>query len=203
MASSRERVVTAAMRLFGERGYSSTTIAQIEAAAGLSPGAGGIYRHFPSKRAILETGVAAQIDGQANLVAMIKDPGAPESLPLRDRLLVVARASLRRLEQEQDLNRLVMRDLSQFPVLLDRVGREDIGPVFRAFAGWLRSEAVDEVDQDWDAIAMALMGAVTHFWILGDIFGLHPAGIEEDRYLAAVVSLAECALTAAQGKGNR
>ena len=30
---------------------------------------------------------------------------------------------------------------------------------------------------------MALMGAVTHFWILGDIFGLHPAEIEEGRYL--------------------
>jgi AcrR family transcriptional regulator len=203
MASPRERIVTAAMRLFGERGYSGTTVAQIEAAAGLSPGAGGIYRHFPSKRAILEAGLAAQIAGQADLIAMIEEPGALESLPLRDRLLIVAGAGLRRLEQEQDLNRLVMRDLSQFPELLDRVGREDIAPVFRAFAGWLRSQAVDEVDQDWDAIAMALMGAVTHFWILGDIFGLHPAGIEEDRYLSAVAALAECVLTPAERKGNR
>src|SRR4029453_17315621 len=134
MASARERVVTAAMRLFGERGYSGTTIAQIEAAAGLSPGAGGVYRHFPSKRAILEAGVAAQIAGQADLVAMIKEPGALESLSLRDRLSIVARAGLRRLEQEQDLNRLAMRDLSQFPELLDRIGREDIAPVFRPFS---------------------------------------------------------------------
>jgi AcrR family transcriptional regulator len=203
MASARERVVTAAMRLFGERGYSGTTIAQIEAAAGLSPGAGGVYRHFPSKRAILEAGVAAQIAGQADLIAMIKDPGALESLPLRDRLLIVARAGLRRLEQEHDLNRLAMRDLSQFPEQLDRVGREDIAPVFRAFAEWLRSQAASEVDQDWDAIAMTLMGAVTHFWIVGDIFGLHPAGITEDRYLSAVAALAECVLTPAEGKDDR
>jgi AcrR family transcriptional regulator len=203
MASPRERIVTAAMRLFGERGYSGTTVAQIEAAAGLSPGAGGIYRHFPSKRAILEAGLAAQIAGQADLIAMIEEPGALESLPLPDRLLIVAGAGLRRLEEEQDLNRLVMRDLSQFPELLDRVGREDIAPVFQAFAGWLRSQAVDEVDQDWDAIAMALMGAVTHFWILGDIFGRHPAEIEEGRYLSAVVALAECVLSSAHRKGNR
>ena len=203
MASPRERVLTAAMRLFGEHGYTATTIAQIEAAAGLSPGAGGLYRHFPSKRAVLEAGVAAQIAGQAGLVAMINDQGARESLPLRDRLLIVAQAGLRRLEQEQDLNRLVMRDLSQFPELLERVGSDDIGPVFRAFAGWLRSQSTDQVDRDWDAIAMVLMGAVTHFWIPGDIFGLHPAGIDEDRYLSAVVALAQCVLTPAQRKDDQ
>jgi AcrR family transcriptional regulator len=198
MASPRERVLTAAMRLFGEHGYSGTTIAQIEAAAGLSPGAGGLYRHFPSKRAVLEAGVATQIAGQADLVAMINKTGALESVPLGDRLLMVAQAGLRRLEQEQDLNRLVMRDLSQFPELLDQVGRDDIAPVFRAFAGWLRSQSADRVDRDWDAIAMVLMGAVTHFWLLGDIFGRHPTGIDEDRYLSAVVALAQSVLTPAQ-----
>jgi AcrR family transcriptional regulator len=198
MASPRERVLTAAMRLFGEHGYSGTTIAQIEAAAGLSPGAGGLYRHFPSKRAVLEAGVATQIAGQADLVAMINKTGALESVPLGDRLLMVAQAGLRRLEQEQDLNRLVMRDLSQFPELLDQVGRDDIAPVFRAFAGWLRSQSADQVDRYWDAIAMVLMGAVTHFWLLGDIFGLHPTGIDEDRYLSAVVALAQSVLTPAQ-----
>jgi AcrR family transcriptional regulator len=203
MASPRERILTAAMRLFGERGYSATTITQIEAAAGLSTGAGGIYRHFPSKRAILEAGVADQIAGQADLVAMIDDSGAPESLPLHERLLILARAGLRRLDQEQDLNRLVMRDLSQFPELLDRVGREDIAQVFRASAGWLRRQAAGQVDRDWDAIAMALMGAVAHFWILSDIFGLHPAEIDEDRYISAVVTLAQCVLMPAERKGGR
>lgn len=39
--STRERILTEAMRLFGEKGYEATTIAEIEAAAGLTPGSGG------------------------------------------------------------------------------------------------------------------------------------------------------------------
>lgn len=194
---SRDRVLEAAMRLFGERGYTGTTIAQIEQAAGLSPGAGGSYRHFRSKEEILAAGIAAQIAGQASLVGVFADSAIFAGLPLRERLLVVARAGLRRLEQEQDLNRLVLRDLAQFPDLLDRVGRDDIAQVFTVFAGWLRSQAGDADSQDWDAVAVALMGAVTHFWILRDIFGTHPTGITEDRYLAAVTDLAEAMLARA------
>ena len=50
--AARDRVLAAAMRLFAEHGFAATTITQIEQAAGLSQGAGGIYRHFPSKVAI-------------------------------------------------------------------------------------------------------------------------------------------------------
>ncbi|HEY3008994.1 MAG TPA: helix-turn-helix domain-containing protein, partial [Micromonosporaceae bacterium] len=50
--STKDTIVAAAMELFGRQGYHATTVAQIEAAAGLSAGAGGLYRHFPSKRAL-------------------------------------------------------------------------------------------------------------------------------------------------------
>ncbi|MGH9208726.1 MAG: TetR/AcrR family transcriptional regulator, partial [Acidimicrobiales bacterium] len=40
---TRERLVTEAMRLFGEQGYKATSVAQIEAAAGLAPGSGALY----------------------------------------------------------------------------------------------------------------------------------------------------------------
>lgn len=45
---TRQRIIAEAMRLFGGQGYATTTIAQIESATGLSPGSGGLYRHFPS-----------------------------------------------------------------------------------------------------------------------------------------------------------
>lgn len=53
----RDRILHAAMDLFGRQGFRATTIAEIEEAAGLSPGAGGIYRHFASQRALLEAGL--------------------------------------------------------------------------------------------------------------------------------------------------
>lgn len=48
--STKERLVTEAMRLFGEQGYKATSVAQIEKAAGLTPGSGGLYHHFKSRK---------------------------------------------------------------------------------------------------------------------------------------------------------
>ena len=200
-SAARARVLTAAMRLFGAHGYAATTVTQIEQAAGLSPGSGAIYRHFPTKQAILEAGVAEQIAAAEGLVAWFRDTAALDLLPLPARLLVVARAGLRRLEQESDLNRLVLRDLAQFPILLARVGNEDIARVFGAFAAWLRAQG-DHRDVDVEAVAMVLMGAVTHLWIMQDVFGEHPAGVDEDRYLVAAAELG-AALLSRGAEGDR
>ncbi len=61
-APTRERLVTEAMRLFSQRGFDATSVAQIEDAAGLSVGAGALYRHFKSKEALLDAGVDRQLD---------------------------------------------------------------------------------------------------------------------------------------------
>ena len=60
-STTRERIVDETMRFFSENGYSGTSIAKIEAAAGLTPGAGGIYHHFKSKEALLAAGIERQL----------------------------------------------------------------------------------------------------------------------------------------------
>ena len=61
-----ERIVASASRCFATKGYAGTTIADIEREAGYSPRAGGIYRHFASKRALLEAVIdAAVADNEA------------------------------------------------------------------------------------------------------------------------------------------
>ena len=57
--STRQRIIDAAIELFGERGYKGSAISAIEERAGLSPGAGGLYRHFSSKRELLEAALLA------------------------------------------------------------------------------------------------------------------------------------------------
>jgi hypothetical protein len=57
-------------------------------------------------------------------VAITVLPGPLSSLPLEGRLLLVAQAALPRLEHDRDINRLVCRDLAQFPDLLTRVRDE-------------------------------------------------------------------------------
>ena len=198
--STRQRIITEAMRLFGKKGYKATTVAEIEAAAGLSPGAGGLYRHFPSKRELLAEGVRQQVAAGEELVALISDPAAFAEQPLRERLAVLARAGLRRLDQERDLNRLLVRDLASFPDLLAAVGEGELGRVYRAVTRWLADQAGPAAPaRDWEALAVVLVGTVAHYWLLCDVFGRHPSGVDEDRYVAAVAELAAGILEAGGG----
>lgn len=185
-------MLDAAMDLFGRQGYRATTIAQIEQAAGLAPGAGGLYRHFPSKRALLEAGLRRQFDAGRELAEVLD----PASVPAEDSvgtLVAVARAALRRLEQERDLNRVLVRDLADFPDLLVEVRDRELRRVHGALVAWLRASPnpVATADDDIEALAAVLMGAVSHFWVLRDVFGgEHPLGVDEERYLAALAALA-------------
>ena len=66
-----DRIVNEAMRLFSQHGYAAAGIAKIEAAAGLTPGAGGLYHHFDSKEAVLAAGIERQL---ARLGRAPRDP---------------------------------------------------------------------------------------------------------------------------------
>ncbi|GIM97778.1 hypothetical protein Ato02nite_095710 [Paractinoplanes toevensis] len=173
------------MEMFGRQGYHATTIAQIEAAAGLSAGAGGLYRHFKSKRALLEEGLDRQADAGEPLLSYLAGPLPAEP---RERLLAVLRAGLARLAEERDVNRLLVRDLASFPDLLDRVRVRELRRVHLAVSDYLRSEL--PADPDPEALAAVVMAAVSHYWIMSDVFGgRHPHEIDAERFLGAVARL--------------
>jgi AcrR family transcriptional regulator len=186
---TRRRVLDAAMDLFGRQGYRATTIAQIEQAAGLAPGAGGLYRHFPSKRALLEAGLRRQFDAGHELAELLDATVVPHGDAVAP-LVAVARAGLRRLEQERDLNRVLVRDLADFPDLLAEVRDRELRRVHAALVAWLRTSPT-AADADVEALAAVLMGAVSHYWIMRDVFGgEHPLGVDEERFLGALGALA-------------
>jgi AcrR family transcriptional regulator len=173
------------MDLFGRQGYHATTIAQIEAAAGLSAGAGGLYRHFKSKRALLEEGLARQAAAGRTL---LDDLAHTSALSPRDRFLAVARAGLARLEEERDVNRLLLRDLAAFPDLLDFVRENELRRVHLAVTAFLHRELPEA--EDPEALAAVVMAAVSHYWIMADVFGGdHPHGVDTERFLRALVRL--------------
>lgn len=194
--STKDRVIAEAMRLFGERGYAATTIAQIEAAAGLSPGSGGLYKHFRSKADVLAEGIARLIDAGARLRALFERQHTStdlDRLPMRDRVEVVARAGLSRLEEERDFNRILVRDLQKFPDLLARAKTDEIASNHKGLTTWLSRQAeaaLNHTDRDWDAVAAVVMDATAHYWLLQDVFGgEHPTGVSAERYLSALVDL--------------
>lgn len=203
MSTSRQRIIDAGMRMFGERGYAATSVAQIEEAAGLSPGAGGLYAHFRSKEALLREGLESILTPAPDLAtgppqadpdgSSKPDPGKQRPLP-RDQLTAllddVVRAGLDRLDHDRDFNRILIRDLRTNPELLELAANRELRPVHDQVAALIGSLAASEDNHlDHQAVAAVLVGATSHFWIMTDVFGKHPANVTKDRYIAALVQL--------------
>ena len=53
MPDTKENLKSSALKLFLKKGYTKTTIGEIESAAGLAPRAGSFYRHFRGKQELL------------------------------------------------------------------------------------------------------------------------------------------------------
>lgn len=201
MTPTRDRLLTEGMRLFGEQGYSSTSVAQIEAAAGLSPGSGSMYKHFQSKEELLAGGLDRMLRSGRPLPAppLERDPGDLAAL-LRE----LVRVGLRRMDEDRDLNRLLFRGLHAFPELMKRFGDREISRLHVETTAVLAQMSGNaDADADWSAVAVALQGATAHYWLLSDLFGQHPTGVDEDRFVAALASLAEAAVTLAVGRRGR
>ena len=117
-APTRERILDAAVDLFGRRGYRATSVGEIERAAGLIPRRGGLYKHFPSKEALLEAVVERRgrvVDELESLASTA--PLAPDA---REEVGVLIRIAFREIGRDQEVLRIVMREGDNFPELRDR-----------------------------------------------------------------------------------
>ncbi|HVT69829.1 MAG TPA: TetR family transcriptional regulator [Trebonia sp.] len=73
--NARERLLFAAVALFAEQGYDSTTVAQIAERAGLTKTT--FFRHFPDKREVLFAGQAVHAQLLADGIAAAPGPATP------------------------------------------------------------------------------------------------------------------------------
>ncbi len=177
---TRDRILAAALHCFARRGFAGTSLADIEVEAGLSPGAGSTYRHFPSKLAMLEAAVEEALALADALVAE-----RPQTLEEAGRL------SLRSMDEIQDLTRIVLRDLNQFPELLTPVlDRLLEGPI-RTVAGHMAAAAPGI---DGEAMATLLIGSLVNVKAIEALGGKRPGAIDDDRLVAAWAHLYQLAL---------
>lgn len=190
--STRERIVAESLRLFGERGYAATSVAEIEAAAGLSPGAGGLYRHFRSKEDVLAAAVREHITRTSEQISQVLELSSDfEERPLDKRLRMACQAGLAKMREEQDLVRVLFRDLDQFPHLVEEMREGIVNPLYDGIATWFsRQPEFAAVDEDWPAIASVLGGAVVNYWLANESMYEPPTRIEEKRFVAGWARLA-------------
>jgi AcrR family transcriptional regulator len=190
---TRERIVDEAMRLFSQHGYSATSIAKIEAAAGLTPGAGGIYHHFPSKEAVLAAGIERQLSRLGALREIRRVLGSLGDI--KAELTLTARYVLAELDSETELLRILASDARNRPQLLTAAVEQLVSSTFTGFATWIGERAKRAItDEEAIAIASFGLGSLLCTRLLRDVLGI-PAQVNDETLVDTWVELMVVALT--------
>lgn len=181
-SGTRDRLVQAAFELFSERGYVGTTVAELEEAAGLSPGAGGFYRHFESKAEVLEAVVEVQIRRTLEVESIID-----QMLPLNDvraEGMLLIRRGMEEMSRSQDVLMVLTRVSDEFPELLERFQDQIIQRAYNALSGWME-DAIEgghlRVDNP-TALMVIVVGAMANYRKTEALFDRPPAGVDKETF---------------------
>lgn len=192
-AATRDRIVDEAMRLFAEHGYKATTIAQIEAAAGLTPGAGGVYHHFKTKDDVLTAGIErhlARLDSLRDIRRVLGGLG-----DLTAELTVTARFILAELDNEAELVRILASESRNRPELLSTAVDQLIGSTFAGFAAWITERATHSISQEEaNAISAVGLGGLISSRLLHNLLGAR-LEIDDGSLVTAWVKMMTATLT--------
>lgn len=196
-ASTRQRLLDEGMRLFAARGFRATAVGDIEAAAGLQPRRGALYKHFASKQALLEQAVRSHLERAAAGASQIGEVGIPDDVwsdPARRRLVVTAmgRWFLDEMDRLEDLTRVVEHDGPRLPALVGEVREGMVDLSYRTATRVVA--AVAPHVEDPEAASVAVLGPLVALRRTAWTFGAPPLGIDDDRALAAWADVVLAAL---------
>jgi AcrR family transcriptional regulator len=184
VSEAAERLLDAAMQLFAKKGYERTTVGEIQVRAGLTFGSGALYKHFPSKEAVLAAGVDRFVESARSERKVL---GALDREPISVALITLARLAMASFDRDRDALRIAWRDLDQFPALQEKVRTERIRATFDDFATWLgqQAEARGIEALDSQALAAVALSSLAFFQLLKHLLNDTPAGVDEERFVAA------------------
>jgi AcrR family transcriptional regulator len=201
-STTRERLLDAAMDLFAERGYATTTVGAIEHAAGLAPRSGALYQHFASKEEILKASLERKMEGLGEL------DSALELLPLGDlkaELRLIARWNLKSLAERESLTRFVLRDAEHVPAALkDELFDRLVDRPYALAVAWAKQHLGSAAaEQDVYALTLILVESMAAYTTLRATFGRLPDDLDDDRIIEAWVDLASRAIERAAGASQQ
>ncbi|MFI7637503.1 TetR/AcrR family transcriptional regulator [Nonomuraea sp. NPDC049400] len=181
---TRRRILDEAIRLFALRGYDATSVTDIQEACGLASGSGALYKHFPSKQALLETAVRRNLGTMA-----LRRQEVVERVPddPREALRMMARAVWDVIDGDRDLVRIMLREFDAFPEIFEPMWQGVLATLYRECATWIEDQrALGVVEAaDPEATAAVLISSLTYFPLLDLLIGHTPGDLEREAFLAA------------------
>jgi AcrR family transcriptional regulator len=184
-AGTRQRLMTAAIELFAERGFDGTSVGEIERAAGLAPRSGALYQHFKGgKQELLRCAIEHELRAMDELDSVM------EMLPLGDlraEFTLLARWNLGSLERRSALARFVRRDMALLPPdLRDELFDRLVAQPYERIVGWLHARFAGAADRpDLPALALVLVESISAYHSLRRTFARTPDSVDDERFIAA------------------
>ncbi|MGB9226261.1 TetR/AcrR family transcriptional regulator [Mycobacterium sp.] len=186
-AAGRDRLLGEALTLFAAKGYAATSVADIQRASGLAPGSGALYKHFASKRELLEAAVAYRID---SIVAAREAYDAGDRRDVEQAVRTAGRLIWDNFKQSEDLLKVMLREPDELGDLDEKTWQVITDNAYQRFADELtasnRSGRTSIPDPE--AAAAVAIGSLSYAATLQALTGRSPGNIEDDRYFEAWVN---------------
>jgi AcrR family transcriptional regulator len=196
--TTRERLVTEAMRLFSEQGYRATSVAQIEAAAGLAAGSGALYHHFKSKELLLEAGIDRQLDRRRamhDIRSLFAGLGE-----LRTELTMLGRYLLTVIDEESQLLQIAARTPTNRSSRLDDAYAALIDGLYTELADWIGGWAPGLDAADRRTIAVVGVNALLGKRATAMLFHAESIATPDGQYIAEWTTMLEHRIAPADGR---
>jgi AcrR family transcriptional regulator len=185
--NGRDRLLAEALKLFAAKGYAATSVADIQRASGLAPGSGALYKHFGSKRELLEAAVAHRID---SIVAAREQYDAGQSGSVEEAVRTAGQLIWNNLRQSEELLKVMLREPAEAGDLEKKTWQVITDNAYQRFADELaasnRSGRTSIPDPE--ATAAVAIGALSYAATLQALTGRSPGNIDDDRYFEAWVN---------------
>ncbi len=181
----RRLILDAAVRVFARQGYDASRVSDVAKEAGVAYGL--VYHYFGSKDAVLEAVFREQWGRLLAAVALAEETGntAPEQLEL------VVKIVLRAWQDDPDLVRLLVREITRSPHISD-----ELDEIAQAFASLERivargqAEGTFRASLDPQIAAWMLYGGLEEIltgWVLGQLPDSTEAVAAAERELTALL----------------
>ena len=161
----------------------------------MQPRRGALYRHFPTKEALLEAAVARHFEAvqQVNLELFEARGADPRSVAM-----IFGRWLLVDLDVQREMTHILEREGERLVHLRDqfRAGAEaGFEAVKSVLESWLRERGAT---LDASALAVTLMGGVVNFRRSAWTLGAAPLGLSDEQFLAGFGDI----VASLVGRGN-
>ena len=175
-----------ALQLFAAKGYGATSVADIQQAAGLAPGSGALYKHFSSKRALLEAAVASRIE---KIVTAREQYDSGEQKGVEASVRTAGQLIWNNLVESEELLRVMLREPDELGDLDEKTWQVITDNAYQRFADELSASnrAGRTAIPDPEAAAAVAIASLCYNVTLRALTNRTPGNVDDDRYFEAWV----------------